>query len=363
MARSSSTQPANKPESSSSATCDQCGASMRRVADLPRHMLLHAKNKAEFMFTCPVAGCTHQTLQRSNLDTHIRTHTRAKPHKCPEYLSNGQKCLFATADPSSLHRHRKRKHGYQPRAATRSVPVASGSGSREKSVESNVSLESEESFGLRPEADDADPQMSHDTLAYSVHVPYFPSDLKAAGYSAAFPYSHPLDLKVPNWVSSPAHLPSTSQSGLSYGNAAMSSGSPDEAATVQSPQKQLPSTFQSGLSYRNVAMSSGSTDEAATVQWPRKFYDFGATYYCSYDPTFQSYSYPSASSLSCSAVSSYSSPFNFRQEFATCSKEGFYTPQLYGSTSTNPDEYLPLPFDLFPYRSTATTEHTTYQWQ
>ncbi|KAJ7030006.1 hypothetical protein C8F04DRAFT_1368282 [Mycena alexandri] len=159
MARST---PQNKSESSISTTCDQCGASMRRIADLPRHMLLHAKNKEEFMFTCPVAvriqllsvdalhylnsnefikGCTHQTLQKSNLDTHIRTHTRAQPHKCPEYLPNGQKCLFATADPSSLHRHRKRKHGYQPRVSpsstkpSRSAPVASGSGSREKSVE------------------------------------------------------------------------------------------------------------------------------------------------------------------------------------------------------------------------------------
>ncbi|KAJ7747765.1 hypothetical protein B0H16DRAFT_916588 [Mycena metata] len=135
MARST----AQKPESGISATCDQCGASMGRIADLPRHMLLHAKNKEEFMFTCPVAGCTHQTLQKSNLDTHIRTHTRAQPHKCPEYLSNGQKCLFATADPSSLHRHRKRKHGYQPRVSpnstrrSKSASVASGSVSREKS--------------------------------------------------------------------------------------------------------------------------------------------------------------------------------------------------------------------------------------
>ncbi|KAJ7771785.1 hypothetical protein B0H16DRAFT_195854 [Mycena metata] len=320
--RSPYLHPLQRPESSGSATCDQCGASMRRVADLPRHMLLHAKNKEEFMFTCPVVGCTHQTLQRSNLDTHIRTHTRAKPHKCPEYLSNGQKCLFATADPSSLHRHRKRKHGYQPRPTTRATaPVASGSGSREKSVESNGSVESEESFGLRPEADDADPPMSHDTLAYSVHVPYFPSDLKA-GYPAASLYSHPFDLKVPNWVGSPVQLPSIPQSGLDYGN---------------------------------VAMSSNSTDGAATVQWPQKFYDFGAAYCCSYDPTFQAYPYPSASSLPCSAVSSYSSPFNFQQEFITCSEEEFCTSQL-----TNPDDYLLLPFDLFPYR--AMEQGAAHQW-
>ncbi|KAJ7765697.1 hypothetical protein B0H16DRAFT_1524043 [Mycena metata] len=95
-------------------TCMICGLSLRRNTDLPRHMLIHANNKESLMFRCPMEGCNHQTLQKSNLATHIRTHTRAKPHKCPEYLGNGQKCDFSTADPSSLHRHRKRKHGYGP---------------------------------------------------------------------------------------------------------------------------------------------------------------------------------------------------------------------------------------------------------
>ncbi|KAJ7611797.1 hypothetical protein FB45DRAFT_317155 [Roridomyces roridus] len=101
-------------------------------------MLTHSKDKQSMMYVCPVPSCGHRTLQKSNLATHIRTHTRAKPHKCPEYNSDGFQCDFSTADPSSLHRHRKRKHGYrpqskqqQPRKKTR---VADGCDSEEEVV-------------------------------------------------------------------------------------------------------------------------------------------------------------------------------------------------------------------------------------
>ncbi|KAJ7756821.1 hypothetical protein DFH07DRAFT_473597 [Mycena maculata] len=195
-----------------SATCDQCGASMKRVSDLPRHMLLHAKNKDEHMYACPVEGCTHATLQKSNLATHIRTHTRAKPHKCPEYFPNGQKCNFATADPSSLHRHRKRKHGLKPRSSTAtSSASAPGSGERDKSVDS---FESEESFALQPATEDA----AHDTapaqstsnnLSYAIHHPYLnPNKLSGRRYDS--PHYPPLVLKVPDWIGVPLHLPSQS---------------------------------------------------------------------------------------------------------------------------------------------------------
>ncbi|KAJ7290181.1 hypothetical protein C8J57DRAFT_1458824 [Mycena rebaudengoi] len=141
------------------ATCVICGAFMKRNTDLPRHMLIHSKDKESLMFTCPIDGCTHQTLQRSNLATHIRTHTRAKPHKCPDTYPDGIKCDFSTADPSSLHRHRKRKHGYKSRARPEPQVVGhyrvrvGGNLVRAESVESAASsCESEESFGLHPEA-------------------------------------------------------------------------------------------------------------------------------------------------------------------------------------------------------------------
>ncbi|KAJ6500819.1 hypothetical protein C8R45DRAFT_1210530 [Mycena sanguinolenta] len=146
------------------ATCDICGVSLRRTTDLPRHMLTHSKEKESLMFRCPVDGCGHQTLQKSNLATHIRTHTRAKPHKCPEFYPSGVKCDFSTADPSSLHRHRKRKHGYAPRP--KAVPPRPQSRFRvyvpgretgfegddvDAEGELESECESEESFGNRPE--------------------------------------------------------------------------------------------------------------------------------------------------------------------------------------------------------------------
>ncbi|KAJ7700738.1 hypothetical protein B0H17DRAFT_1176646 [Mycena rosella] len=153
MPRSTSMQPLpQKGEPDNGATCEICGLYLRRNTDLPRHMLIHSKDKQNLMFTCPMDGCGHQTLQKSNLATHIRTHTRAKPHKCPESFPNGQKCDFSTADPSSLHRHRKRKHGYTPRPKPHPyarVRRARADPAVGRDAESDC--ESEESFGPRAE--------------------------------------------------------------------------------------------------------------------------------------------------------------------------------------------------------------------
>ncbi|KAJ7124499.1 hypothetical protein C8R44DRAFT_783592 [Mycena epipterygia] len=105
-----SSPPKPEPDAHRRATCSTCGITVTRTSDLPRHMLTHAKNKEDFMFQCPFPDCGHKTLQRSNLETHIRIHTNARPLQCAVILSDGSQCDYATSDPSSLYRHKKRKH-------------------------------------------------------------------------------------------------------------------------------------------------------------------------------------------------------------------------------------------------------------
>ncbi|KAJ7066472.1 hypothetical protein C8F01DRAFT_703056 [Mycena amicta] len=92
------------------ATCPTCGTTVGRASDLSRHMLTHKKNKEDFMYSCPFPDCGHKTLQKSNLETHIRIHTNYRPLQCPYLLADGTRCDYTTSDPSSLHRHKKRKH-------------------------------------------------------------------------------------------------------------------------------------------------------------------------------------------------------------------------------------------------------------
>ncbi|KAG1877822.1 hypothetical protein DFJ58DRAFT_7863 [Suillus subalutaceus] len=63
------------------------------------------------MHACPFPNCGYKTLQKSNLQTHMRTHTRERSKTCPH-----SGCAFATTDPGSLTRHRKQLHGYEPKA-------------------------------------------------------------------------------------------------------------------------------------------------------------------------------------------------------------------------------------------------------
>ncbi|KAG1775362.1 hypothetical protein EV702DRAFT_440176 [Suillus placidus] len=63
------------------------------------------------MHACPFPNCDYKTLQKSNVQTHIRTHTRERSKTCPH-----PGCAFATTDPASLTRHRKHLHSYEPKA-------------------------------------------------------------------------------------------------------------------------------------------------------------------------------------------------------------------------------------------------------
>ncbi|KAF9068373.1 hypothetical protein BDP27DRAFT_1421910 [Rhodocollybia butyracea] len=103
--------PACRDESLKDPTvCEVCGTKVARKGDLPRHMRRHlsAEDKASKSYACPYPECPYISLQKGNVDTHIRTHTKEKNQKCPS-------CDFDTVDPGSLTRHRKRRHEYVPK--------------------------------------------------------------------------------------------------------------------------------------------------------------------------------------------------------------------------------------------------------
>ncbi|KAF9560846.1 hypothetical protein CPC08DRAFT_803658 [Agrocybe pediades] len=96
----SSTRPTMQP-----GQCDICFKVVSRVSDLPRHKILHAESGVGKKFTCPSKGCGYETSIRSNLNTHMTTHSDAKLH-CPD-------CDKTLKNASSLLVHRKTQHGYE----------------------------------------------------------------------------------------------------------------------------------------------------------------------------------------------------------------------------------------------------------
>ncbi|KAJ7198025.1 hypothetical protein GGX14DRAFT_667361 [Mycena pura] len=85
-----------------------CPWSFNRQSDLSRHMTRHlsAEMKDRQMLKCPIDGCIHKTLQRSNLMTHFHAkHSGLRPHMC-------DKSTYCAADPSCLNKHMRSRHGY-----------------------------------------------------------------------------------------------------------------------------------------------------------------------------------------------------------------------------------------------------------
>ncbi|THH04820.1 hypothetical protein EW145_g5245 [Phellinidium pouzarii] len=121
--------------------CAQCGMSFTRPSDLARHSHTHNPNAPRFHCTFP--GCSHSTLQKSNLETHYSAvHLKEKPHKCIL-------CRMSYGDDAALIRHEKKKHNYYRRA---DKPYARPSGSlsrprRKQRVFIDLTTESTESTG------------------------------------------------------------------------------------------------------------------------------------------------------------------------------------------------------------------------
>ncbi|KAJ3729745.1 hypothetical protein C8R42DRAFT_174868 [Lentinula raphanica] len=108
MPRARSLKNGQPSEAYNPATCSICNAVISNKTDLPRHMKIHSLDRDKLMHRCPYPDCSFENLQKSNVETHIRTHTKSKTNCCPD-------CDFTTVDPGSLTRHRKRIHGYIPK--------------------------------------------------------------------------------------------------------------------------------------------------------------------------------------------------------------------------------------------------------
>ncbi|KAJ7661749.1 hypothetical protein B0H17DRAFT_1144557 [Mycena rosella] len=80
---------------------DGCPWTFARQGCLKRHMPKHIspEEREKLMIHCAKPGCTHKTLQKSNMNTHYNAkHTGLKPHICDKYS-------YCAADPSCLYRH------------------------------------------------------------------------------------------------------------------------------------------------------------------------------------------------------------------------------------------------------------------
>ncbi|KDR70180.1 hypothetical protein GALMADRAFT_255029 [Galerina marginata CBS 339.88] len=106
--RSSATKRARIAHTDPSDPCEVCGQVISRNSDMPRHMKTHDTTEKT---PCPYEGCDFRTVQKSNLETHMRRHTKEKIFPCNDDID----CSFSTCDSASLLRHRKKLHGYVPR--------------------------------------------------------------------------------------------------------------------------------------------------------------------------------------------------------------------------------------------------------
>ncbi|KAJ7057500.1 hypothetical protein C8F01DRAFT_1152339 [Mycena amicta] len=95
---------------------DGCDYTSPRKQDVIRHHNKHlaAAEKDKLSIACTWPGCTKKFLQKGNADTHMRIHTQTRNQICPE-----AGCDYTNTDPSSLSKHRRRKHGYQGNAGPR----------------------------------------------------------------------------------------------------------------------------------------------------------------------------------------------------------------------------------------------------
>ncbi|KAJ7354672.1 hypothetical protein DFH08DRAFT_985481 [Mycena albidolilacea] len=166
-----------------------CLWSFARPSDLKRHDKRHLppKEKVAQNHHCTYPNCPYNTTQLSNLKTHFRTHTGEKSEWCPD-------CEFTTSDPGSLTNHRKKRHGYKPRA-TQHIRAAA------PLLSTDASLASAGSASLSPTSGDSTAPWrssapSPPSCARPSSSPSPPAHSASSGYGSHFP-SQAFHLRYP----------------------------------------------------------------------------------------------------------------------------------------------------------------------
>ncbi|KAH7874117.1 uncharacterized protein C8R40DRAFT_1172048 [Lentinula edodes] len=144
----------------SSCECSECGLVLTRPSDMRRHMHTHGIGMSQVKYQCTWADCSYETIQKSNFDTHYRTHLQDKSRACPS-------CDFKTCDPGSLTRHRKRIHGYVPKPRKARATKRQQDTSSDRSISPTLTSVSSESIsGLSSPSSSSSPS-SESTIDFS----------------------------------------------------------------------------------------------------------------------------------------------------------------------------------------------------
>ncbi|TFY74804.1 hypothetical protein EWM64_g9208 [Hericium alpestre] len=113
-----------KPFKAERVTCPDCGTSINRKTDLPRHRKTHELHA--FRYYCKEPGCDFSCLQKSALKPHGNMHSKLRTEHCLD-------CTQSFADASSLSRHRKKEHGHQPHHTEAYLEIKKGASKKSAS--------------------------------------------------------------------------------------------------------------------------------------------------------------------------------------------------------------------------------------
>ncbi|KAJ7143948.1 hypothetical protein C8R44DRAFT_915769 [Mycena epipterygia] len=193
-------------------TQEGCPWSYARQSDLKRHMPRHmsSKEKEQLLYRCEEPGCTHHTLQKSNMETHyIAKHTALKPHICDQ-------CSYSAADPSCLYKHMRAIHGYVPGTERRKSKAPAPSASSPESTGFAASTHSSDYSQLSTGSWDVSPSpmtstdslpspLAYSPTAYDDFTSYSPATFDPLFYPTAFSPSS-IDSSLPASPTSDAWL-------------------------------------------------------------------------------------------------------------------------------------------------------------